>query len=76
MLDGSDLGPPLLKARGQTGIADTERVSTQIDRRVEINAAEYHAAIGLRRAQRQRDLLAGMKPDAGCGHQGSECALS
>jgi hypothetical protein len=65
VLDGGNLDPTLFQARGQPGIADAERIGPEVDRRHQIDAAKHDAGVGLRRAQDERHLDAGVETDAG-----------
>jgi len=65
VLDRGDFGTVLFQAGRQSRIADTKRVGLEVDRWIQIDAAEHDSGIGLRRAQRERNLDAGMETHAG-----------
>ena len=56
--------------------ADQVGARRNVHRGGEVDAAEHHAGIGGRRAQRDAHLLAGVQPDAGGSDQGLQSALA
>jgi hypothetical protein len=65
MLDRGYLDPVQFQTGRQPSIADAERVCLEIDRRLEVNAAENNARIRLGRTQRERNLDPGVETHAG-----------
>ena len=57
-------------------VADQVGARRNVHREGEVDAAEHHAGIGGRRAQRDAHLLAGVQPDAGGSDQGFQSALA
>jgi hypothetical protein len=76
VLDRGDLDAVPLQAGRHARIADAERIGLQIDRRRQIDAAEDHPGVGLRRTQHERNLGAGVQTHAGGLDDGFQGALT
>ena len=76
VLDGADLGAATLKSGTHPGVDHGIGVAAELDRRVEIDAAEHDAGIGRGRPQHQIDLAATVQTDAGGTDQGLQRALT
>ena len=76
VLDGRNLDAVPDQRRAQHRFADEQRIGRNVDRLVEIDAAEQDAGIFRGRPQRHVHLFAGVQTDAGGANGSLECTLS
>ena len=65
MLHGRDLDVALVQGRAHHGVADILGMRLDVDRMIQVRAAEHDARVRQRRPQGHQHLLARVQPHAG-----------